>query len=67
MLIAPIEEDRLIVMDFLFAQNFELSTWGLKLNGQPVATDIEGISLDNVKVSVREDTVIPPKSAFSQC
>ena len=61
-LISPIEEDGLLGMDFLFAQNFELSTWGLKLNGQPVATDIEGISLDNVRVSVREDTVIPPNS-----
>ena len=57
-LIAP----GLLGMDFLFAQNFELSIKGLKLNGQQVATGIEGISLDNVRVSVREDTVIPPNS-----
>ena len=61
-LIAPIEEDGLLGMDFLFAQNFELSIKGLKLNGQQVATDIEGISLNHVRVSVREDTVIPPNS-----
>ena len=61
-LIAPIEVDCLQGMDFLFAQNFELSIRGLKLNGQEVTTEVEGISLDNVRVSVREDTVIPPNS-----
>ena len=61
-LIAPIEEDGLLEMDFLFAQNFELSIRGLKLNGEEVTTEVEGISLDNVRVSVREDTVIPPNS-----
>ena len=62
MLIAPIEEDGLLGIDFLFAQNFVLCIRGLKLNGQEVTTEVEGISLDYVRVSVREGAVIPPNS-----
>ena len=35
---APIEEDGLLWLDFLFAQNFEISWKGLKLKDQRVVT-----------------------------
>ena len=49
-LVAPIEEDSLLGMDFLFAQNFELSRKGLKLNDQKVKTITEGLNLEDVSV-----------------
>ena len=61
-LVAPIEEDGLRGMDFLFAQNFELSRKGLKLDGQRVKTITEGLNLEHVKVCVTKDTVIPANS-----
>ena len=64
-LIAPIEEKGVLEMDFPFAKKFEFSIRGLKLNDQEVTTNVGGISLDHIKVFVREDTVIPLKSTFS--
>ena len=54
-LIAPIEEEGLLSIDFLFAHNFELSMKGLLLNGQKVTTETEGVGLDSVRVSVKDD------------
>ena len=62
-LVAPIEEEGLLGMDFLFAQNFELSKRWLKLNGQVVKTEAEGLNLEDVSVCAMKDTVIP---AYSQ-
>ena len=41
-LIAPIEEEGLLGMDFLFAHKLQLSMKGLLLNGQQVTTETEG-------------------------
>ena len=61
-LVAPIQEDGLLGMDFLFAQNFKLSRKGLKLNGHKVKTITEGLNLEDVAVCVNKDTVIPANS-----
>ena len=46
-------------MDFLSLQNFELSNRGLKLNDQEVSTVVEASVLDNLRILLQEDTVIP--------
>ena len=61
-LIAPIEKEGLLGMGFLFAHKFELSMKGLLLNGQKVSAETECVGLDSIRVSVKDDTVIPANS-----
>ena len=65
MYVAPIRENGLLGLDFLYAQNYSLSAEkGPKLNGKKVHTVIQTVPLRAVHVSVKYETVIP---ANSQC
>ena len=63
MYIAPIVEDGLIGMDFLFANNYELgSRHGLRLNGRGVPTESQLVNIRAARLTLLEDTDIPPQS-----
>ena len=65
MYVAPIAEEGLIGMDFLYAHDYVLSARaGMKLNGRKVATEVQNATCRALNVATRADTVVP---ANSQC
>jgi len=58
--VAPIREDGLIGMDFLYDFDYQLS--GLRLNGKRCATFVEKIPLRAVRVTSRAKVKIPANS-----
>ena len=65
MYVAPIKEHGLLVLDFLFTQDFMMNTDTLHLNGQKVACELHvQATLSAARVTVAQDTVIPDESQF---
>jgi hypothetical protein len=63
--VAPICDEGLLGMDFLFAQEFLMGAHGLlELNGRPVKTEVEGGPPSMYKVNLVRDTVVPAYSEF---
>lgn len=60
--IAPISDDGLLGMDFLFAHDFSLNIGGLQLDGHFMDTEVEGIRPSLCKVALSKDSIIPARS-----
>lgn len=63
MYVAPITEDGLIGMDFLFAHDLQLGArYGFELNGQRIHTQTQCVCIPAVRITLLEDTVVPANS-----
>jgi len=63
MYVAPIADEGLLGMDFLYANDYKLGVrYGLKLNSQQVCTEPRDAEIHIAKVALQEDTVVPVSS-----
>ncbi len=63
MYVAPIADDGLIGMDFLYAHDYVLSARaGMKLSGKKIATETQDVALRAMRITASTDTVVPANS-----
>ena len=65
MYVAPLREDGLLGLDFLYEHNYSLGReQGMKLNGKCVHCEVQGVSPQVIRVMLKSDTVVPAASQF---